>query len=232
MNSALPPDTERPDVEAMLKRILSAVEQKSRSGWLELLTAVILSLATFASTWCGYQASQWAGKQSAAQAAADTAERVAAEQTIVGLQKRIQDEIAVMEYWRAMRQGEAEVANTIFERFKPALKAAIKVTLADGFLERTDVPGPFERPEYVLESETLSTQKREEAKVLKREATAAGAAAGSYVLLTLVFASVLFFGGIGSTFKRSSIRVTLACIALLIFAVALISMLRLPVTLG
>ncbi len=82
-----PTSTEKPNTETLLHRIIVAVEKDRGRGKLELAVAIILSLATLASTWCGYQASEWGGLRSTEQAAADTAERQAAEDTIVGLQR-------------------------------------------------------------------------------------------------------------------------------------------------
>jgi hypothetical protein len=47
----------------MLRRILTAVEKDARQRWTEVLTAIVLSLATTASAWCAYQATRWAGVQ-------------------------------------------------------------------------------------------------------------------------------------------------------------------------
>ncbi len=215
--------------DVLLHRILAAVEKSQGRGRLELATAIILSLATLASTWCGFQAGQWGGRQSTCQSAADTAERMAAENTIVALQRRTQDGLVLLELWRAMREQDTKTAETIQTHMNSVLKAAVEASIEGGILSNPDVAGPLQRPEYRLDEEVAAATKREEARRLSAEAATAGQWAGQYVLLTLMFASVLFFGGIGGTFAVKRIRIALASIALLLFAATTGMLLRLPV---
>jgi hypothetical protein len=47
--------------------------------------------------------------------------------------------------------------------------------------------------------------------------------------MTLLFASILFFGGITSTFGSRPIRTGLGCVALLLFLIAVVILAGLPV---
>jgi len=221
-----------PDTAAMLQRVLDAVEKNQRRGWIELSLAVILSLATLASTWCGYQSRLWGNAQSTAQAASDTAERQAAEDTIVGLQLRTFDAIAMTEYWSAMRQKDTESQAAILVRLRPQLRRAIEASIAAGVLHDPTVPGPLHRPEYILTEEQDAKRLREEAGNLKTAAREAGREAGAYVTLTLMFASVLFFGGITGTFTSRRVRTGLGCVALVLFIVTIVILAGLPVCKG
>ncbi|MCC6675592.1 MAG: hypothetical protein IT436_00485 [Phycisphaerales bacterium] len=216
------------DQEALLHRILAAVEKDRRRGGLEAIVALILSLATLASTWCGYQARQWSGAQAANQAASDTAERQAAESTIVGLQIRTQDGLVLLEYWRAVRERDEMTARTIYLHMRPQLRDAVDAAVKDGIETDPGVRGPLQRPEYALPEEQTAIADRDQAASHQALATSAGKTAGSYVLLTLMFASVLFFGGIGGTFSDRRIRTGLASVALVLFAVTLLMLAALP----
>jgi hypothetical protein len=234
-NPSEPPHSshkESTGTDAVLNRILAAVEGGKRRGRLELAMAIILSLATLCSTWCGFQAKQWGGVQSSSQAAADTAERQAAEDTIVGLQLRTFDGISLLEYWRALRQKDAEVHEGIFARMRPALQAAVKGALEAGVLHDPKAVGPLQRPEYVLEVETNAAKLRVEAREAQQAAREAGQVGGAYVLMTLAFASVLFFGGITGTFSQPRIRIGLGCVALVLFLAALATLVRLSINWG
>lgn len=222
------PGREPSEQEALLRRILAAVEKDRRRGGLEAVVALILSLATLASTWCGYQARLWSGTQAANQAASDTAQRQAAENTIVGLQIRTQDGLVVLEYWRAIREKDEKTAQTIFLHMRPQLRLAVEASIKDGIDTDPGVRGPLQRPEYALPEEQAAIADRERAASHQALATSAGRTAGSYVLLTLMFASVLFFGGIGGTFSDRRIRTGLASVALLLFAVTLLLLAALP----
>jgi len=223
---------ESPDTDALLHRILAAVEKDRRRGKLELALAIILSLATLASTWCGYQARLWGGVQSTKQAAADTAERQSAEDTIVGLQLRTFDGIVLLNLWSALRQKDTQTSDAILARMRPELRKALEASLAAGMLTNPEVAGPLQRPEYILTEEQDAKRLREEARQLHTAAQGAGQACSKYVLLTLMFASVLFFGGITGTFSSRRVRNGLGCVALVVFIITITFLIGLPVCNG
>lgn len=221
--------TEESDTQFLLRRILASLEKDRGRGRLELVIAIILSLTTLATTWCGYQARLWGSVKSTNQAAADTAERQAAEDTIVGLQLRTFDGIAMIEYWAAVRNNDTKTSDAIFARVRPQLQKAIEASIAAGVLENPEVAGPLQRPEYILKEEQDAKRLRARADELNAAAQDAGHHADAYILLTLMFASVLFFGGIASTFTARRVRVGLALAALLLFVVTMASLVGLPV---
>jgi hypothetical protein len=217
------------DTREMLRQIHEAVIAGRRSGGMQALTAVILSLATLTSTWCGYQAARWSGVQSELQSAADTAERQAAENTLAGLQIRTQDGLLILEYWRALRDGDERTTTTMESKMRPELQRALKASIREGILEKSSVAGPLQREEYRLDVEVVAGTRRDDAKKSSTQAVVAGQVSSEYVLLTLMLASVLFVGGVSTTFSRKYVRRALSTIALLVFAVAVASVTRLPV---
>lgn len=223
------PTADARETHALLRQILTAVQGDQRRGRLEVALAIILSLATLGSTWCGYQVGLWGDAEDTAQAAADTAERQAAEDTIVGLQTRTFDGMAMLNYWSALREHDAQTCQTIFARLRPQLRKAIEAAIAAGVLTNPEVAGPLQRPEYVLAEEQRAKQLRAEAARLNGEVQAAGRACSNYVLMTLMFASVLFFGGIAGTFSSRRVRNSLGGVALLLFVITIIFLARLPV---
>ena len=79
---------------------------------------------------------------------------------------------------------------------------------------------------------------KETAEVARQEQLAANAMAGArearrysddYVLLTVVFASVLFFGGIARAFDSRPLRTGLAALAVLLFLGTLVQLATMPV---
>jgi hypothetical protein len=226
-NPDTPPSVD--ESRELLRQVHAAVTAGQRSSGVQALMAVILSLATLTSTWCGYQAARWSGLQTSLQSSADTAERQAAENTIVGLQIRTQDEIGLLEYWRAHRQGDERTKSLIELRMRPELKAATEAAIREGIFTNPAVKGPLMRPEYQLEVETLAAARRQDAAKWNAEGNVAGRISNDYVLLTLTLASVLFIGGVSSTFSRPLIRKGLGAIALLVFVVAIVHTLRLDV---
>lgn len=226
-NADTPPSVD--ESRELLRQVHEAVTAGRRSGRVQALMAIVLSLATLTSTWCGYQAARWSGLQSSLQSSADTAERQAAENTIVGLQIRTQDEIMLLEYWRATRDGDERTKSLIELRMSPALKAATQASIREGIFKNPAVKGPLQRPEYQLEIETIAAARRSDAAKWSAEGGVAGLISNDYVLLTLTLASVLFLGGMSSTFSRPLVRKGLGVIAILVFAVAAVYALRLDV---
>jgi hypothetical protein len=222
--AALPEETHR-----LVRQLHDMAKSGQRSGGLQILTAILLSVATITSTWCGYQASRWSGVQNSKQAASDTAERHSAEHTLAGLQIRTQDGLVLLEYWRARQTGDERTINLMVSRMRPELRAALDASLEQGILQNPAVPGPLHQPAYVLEVEQLARADRQEAADAQRQAAEAGRNASEYVLVTLMLASVLFVGGVGNTFPHRTVRRVLASIAILVLILAISRMLRLPV---
>lgn len=231
-----PPHTTPPpagqNVEAMLARILEAVESGARRGRFELTIAILLALTSLASTWCGYQASNWGSNQLLLQDTADSAERQAAEDTIVALQLRTFDGITMLSFWEAIRNKDEQSQKAHMARMRPQLRLAIEAALADGVLTDPSVPGPLLRPEYHLAEEESARAGRAEAARLRTEVQVAGKASADYILLTLTFASVLFFGGVTGTLDSRRARRFLGGAAVLIFVIAIVRLTFLPVALG
>lgn len=51
------------EIAVLPRRILEAVDRDHRGRWVEIASAVILSLATMSTAWCAYQATLWSGVQ-------------------------------------------------------------------------------------------------------------------------------------------------------------------------
>lgn len=217
------------EARELLRQVHEAVTSGRRSGRMQAVTAIILSLATLTSTWCGYQAARWSGVQSGLQSDADTAERQAAENTLVGLQIRTQDEILLLEYWRAQRDADQRTTSLIELRMRPELKAATEAAIREGIFRDPAVKGPLQRPEYRLEPETIAAARRADAAKWSSQAAVAGRVSNEYVLLTLMLASVLFIGGVSTTFSRPLVRKTLGVLAMIVFVVAVARVLRLDI---
>jgi hypothetical protein len=69
----------------------------------------------------------------------------------------------------------------------------------------------------VLEQEQDASRQRREAGQLGALAADAGRNAQKYVMLTLMCAAVLFFGGISGTFQTRKVRMALACVSAALF---------------
>jgi hypothetical protein len=228
MNSeqaSLPPET-----TALLQRILSAVEPAKPKHGFEIACAVVLALATTASAWCAYQSKLWGGAQAARANAALRASREGAVNALAAMQARAFDASMFVAFMQARIQGNSPVESFLAQRFRPEMKPALEAWLKlDPLNNPAAPPSPFRMDEYV-QKETAEVARQEEA-AAKAVAAAREARRFSddYVLLTVVFASVLFFGGIARAFDSRPLRTVLAALAVLLFLGTLAVLTTMPI---
>ena len=214
----------------LLQRILNAVEPAKRRRGFEIACAVILSLATTASAWCAYQSKLWGGAQMARGNAAVRAGREQAVNTLAALQARAFDASMFITYMQARLEHNQPVETFLAQRFRPEMRPALEAWLKLDPLNNPSAPSsPFKMADYA---------QQEMAELARQQAIADEAMKGSrqarqfsdnYVLLTVLFASVLFFGGIARAFDSRGLRNVLAVLAVLLFLATLAGLLTMPV---
>lgn len=220
------------DVEAKLQRILAAVEQNRRQGRLELALVFVLALTALASTWCAYQSQRWNGAQMVELADAEVANQKAEASTLAGLQRRTMDGLTVLHFMEALRRDDTKSVEAIRLRMGSPLREAVEASLALDVMNNPNVPGPLRMPQYVLAEDQNAAAARATAGECRVAAQRAGQNGDSYVLLTLMFASVLFFGGITGTFEARRLRLWLGGIACTLFVGTMIGLAMMPVCRG
>ncbi|MDN5558147.1 MAG: hypothetical protein L0G23_01760 [Ruaniaceae bacterium] len=194
-------------------------EDRREYRW-ELLAAVVLSLATLASAWCGFQASSW-GTEYSHESRSSNSERFEAARQSEIVDRQISSDLLIFSTWlEATVNEQIALATEIEARFLPHFLPAFDAWIALPLEEGMHVPAgtPFERPEYVLsaQAEADSASARAEAAVLA--ADTASATSARYVLNSVLFASVLFLAGIASKLDNKRLAhavVVVAGVALL-----------------
>jgi hypothetical protein len=219
-----------PDTNELLQRILNAVEPAKRKPWFELACAIVLALATTASAWCAYQSKLWGGAQAARANAAVRAGREGAVQSLAAMQARTFDASMFITYMQARIERNNPLEAFLAGRFRPEMKIAVAAWLKLDPLSNPVAPSsPFRMAEYA-QQETAEVARQEElaAKAMAASRQARGFS-DDYVLLTVVFASVLFFGGIARAFDSRPLRTVLAALAVLLFLGTLAALATMPV---
>jgi len=218
------------DTTAVLERIVRAVEKTERHSWLEITTAILLSLATTASAWCAYEATRWSGAQTFRLAAAISASRDAGDANLAANQARTFEASMLISYMKAKARGDKQIEDFLFVRFRPDTKKAIEAWLTTDPFNNPKAPrSPFEMPGYVQPEMVEAHRLNEQSTAKYAAAQQASSIADNYVLLTVLFASVLFFGGIGSTFDSRRLRVGMLSVALVLFGITVIAIATLPI---
>lgn len=201
-----------------------------RERRLEIVSAVLMALATVATAWCAYQSAEWGGEQAFLLGESQRAGREASLQSGLAAQQRAVDAAVFMEWIGAVATGNDRQREFYEARFPDHLAKAVEAWRATGPLSRADAPPtPFAMAEYKLVQEARAAEAAAESAnkwALAREYDANG---DRYVLLTVLFASVLFFAGIAEKFESGGVQVAILVMGSIMFAAAFGTMLTYPV---
>jgi hypothetical protein len=198
---------------------------------LEVVATVLLSLATVATAWSGYQASRWNGEQAKAFSRASTL-RDASNKADALANAQTQIDVATFTQWvDAFALDQTELADFYFARFRQEFKPAVDAWVATRPRRNPDAPlTPFAMPEYKVAA-------REEAERLQAEAEATSATARTnvqratnYVLCVVLFAAVLFFAGISTKLDTPRLRRVLLGFGVVLFLGTLVWLATFPVS--
>ncbi|CAG0942877.1 hypothetical protein BROC_02042 [Candidatus Brocadiaceae bacterium] len=199
---------------------------------IELATTIIIALATVASAWCAYQATLWGGIQIFQLSAMNALGRKGSEQTIYAGQMRMMDGILFIEYIKAKKRHEDFLADFFYHRFRPELKRATDAWLATKPFQNPQAPPhPLVMEEYSPASEQEAKRLSEESAQKLEDARQANQNSDNYIMLTVLFASVMFFGGISTQLETPRYRITLLAIGALVLCAALGVLGTYPITL-
>jgi hypothetical protein len=213
-----------------LDRILAAGADERRRKRLEFVSAIILSLATVLTAWCGYQAARWNSLATRRYSEATAARIKAASLDNQANQDMAFQASLFVQYITALSEKNQDLAQFLYQRFPAPLKTATDAWLATKPLQNPDAPkSPFAMPAYVLPATQQAADLDAQADQAFADAVAAGGTAGSYLRLTVIFASVLFLAGIAARLDIWAVRLGLLSLAVVVLAGALITLFTYPI---
>jgi hypothetical protein len=213
----------------VLARLTAWMRNEDR---IEIVEAVLLSVATVGTAWSAYQAALWDGEQSALYTEASAAR---ADGNRLSDVANVQVAIDLSEYetWlSAATDGNTQLASLIRGQMREEMQVALDAWLEAGGLSRTRpaVPAsPFSMEQYTVSEREESADRIANAEEHFADGETANRRSDKYVLVTVVFALVLFIVGIGSKFKAPHVRSSLAGFAAAALVVGTSFMLSLPV---
>jgi hypothetical protein len=235
--------------EDRLRDLEVAEEKRADRGRLdhhfELFEAIILSIAAVLAAWTGFQAAKWSGVQanSYSQAGASRVESTRAS-TRAGQETTV-DVIAFTQWLQAAeaeglltRQADPNAVHVpdpnvlsgfLYERFRPEFKPAVDAWIATR--PRTNAsapPTPFAMPEYKVAAAAEAARLEQRAEEQSAAARQANQRSDNYVLMTIVFATVLFFAGISSKMDTFRARTLLLGVGTTLLVGAVIVVLTFP----
>ena len=223
------------DAESAVSQLGRALDDLAhrfdRVDWVELAATVVLSLAVLVAAWSAYQASLWGGVQ-ARNASQYTADLTESSELTTLITAQFEADSQAIVTWLIMAADDNERGMQILEeRFNDTLRPAFDAWIA-GSTDGDVPPGlPQELPEYeegfeeLLEVKNFYTTGAAEA---TEAAAEANRTSDSFVLVTVIMASVMFFAGIGTKLRGHATRITMLVVAVLLCAGAIAAMLTLP----
>lgn len=169
---------------------------------LELVSAILLAIATIFTAWSAFQATKWSGVMSIRFSEANAARTESMRASTTAGQQVIVDVTIFADWLQALAAGETELQQFLQQRFRDEFAPAFDAWVAAEPLENADAPAsPFAMLEYELADEQRADGLAEEADLRSRQAREANQRGDNYVLTTVLFAAVLFFAGVSTKFN-------------------------------
>jgi hypothetical protein len=206
-------------------------DEKPRSDrFLELGSAVLLALATVASAWCVYESERWSGVQTFRLNDSDVADRQASQLAIKANHDRLLDTVTFMRFMTALEQNNTTLQQLYLERFRPEMRAAVNAWLATHPMTNRDAPlSPFVMPEYHVPLADQAQKARDKGAEEHDAAVKAKQVSERYTLITVLLASVFFFGGIATHFEWPLVKIVVFLFGILAFLVTLVQIVTCPI---
>ena len=195
----------------------------------EIISAVLLSIVIISTAWCAYQSTLWSGIMTfrLGEVNANTQKYVMS--TIQQSQYSTVDVITFMEYINALNSNDEKRTQFFFERFREDFKPAVEAWLKTNPLENPDAPShPLMMPEYKKTFSEDAEKFAEQSAIKLNEASQANKNSDNYILLTVIYASVLFLSGVLSKFPGLKVRTSLLTIGIIIYVITTIGLFSLP----
>lgn len=198
--------------------------------WRELVAVLLLSVTAILTAWTGFQASKWGGAMSIAFTEASGA-RIAAARAEGDANRRAGIQVALFTQWlQAEQTDNEELAKTLVHRFPEPLDTAFDAWLATDPLDDPSAPAsPFEMEEYAIPEIAEATAADERADQKFAEALRNNQRADNYTVLTVAFATVLFFTALSGKMRSSRAQWALLALGLVGFLVTVVILLFYPV---
>lgn len=193
---------------------------------LELIATILLSVATVLTAWSAFQAAKWSGVQTLQlnDATAKRAESIKVDNA--GGQKQAID-IAFFDNWvEATAEAKEDLAGYHEARFSDELRVAFMAWARLPEDLEDEPESPFEMDEYQIPEFAAAEALLAEGDALAATARESNQRSDNYVLLTVLFAAVLFFAGVSGKFsslRAQRVMVGLATVLLLVGVALLVT---------
>ncbi len=237
-------DTDSPNIEGNFDEPKGLFASNDR---IELVATIALAIATILTAWSAFESGKWGGTQAINFSEAGAARTESTRADTAGGQL-VQIDVAMYIDWitafsNETRSGEityvpgasfeptdGTVTGFLYKRFRDEFVPAFDAWLATDPIQNEDAPKtPFVMEEYVVakqvEAQQLSALADEKA-TLAREANQNG---DNYVLTMVLFASVLFFGGVSTKLVKRRNRILVVSFGVVMLVGGIFILATLPI---
>lgn len=213
---------ELPSCEAEKKGPFAGLLDKIEHNWIEIVATALLAIATILSAFSAFQSSRWHGKAELHFNKSEEALMQSVRLSDKANEETLVDIVLVSDYMSAVNAGDLELADSYRNYgFSDSLKVA-SAAWQDAITK--GIPGtprnPFLMPEYKNAKRTQSEHLQDYAERQTDAASRAIKRSNGFLLLTVLFASVLFFAGISTKFQAKGIKVAVLAMGWILLAVA------------
>ena len=197
---------------------------------ISFITAIMLAVIIVAIAWCAYQSTLWNGIQTFKLRDVNSNSLNFVLKTIQQGQYSTVDAMTFIEYVNALHDKKQELSDFYYKSFRPDFKVAVDAWLKTDPLNNPNAPPhPFVMNEYnrtvVLEAQQFA----KESELNLEKAQIANKNSDNYVLMTVIYSSVLFVGAILEKLFTRQVRLILLIIALGITSVATAVVIFMPI---
>jgi hypothetical protein len=198
---------------------------------IDIVSTVLLSVATLATAWAAYQSSRWHSEQAKLQAKA-TATRIESTRSQDVADREAQVDVALFFQWvDAHSQGQAELADFYRERFTDRLAPAFDAWIATKPFTNPMAPSsPFAMAQYTVASNEEAASQNTAADAAAAQAAEDIHRADNYVLAVVLFAACLFFAGISTRMRTISGQNVVLTVGCILFVATVVWVATFPVT--
>jgi hypothetical protein len=207
----------------------TVARDEKKAAHIELVAAIVLSVAAVATAWSAYQSTRWSGEMASSynEAGAFRTESVRATNQAT---QQINVAVTLSADWAtAELTGDRELADVLRVRMPAPLAEAMNRWLGDWQPGQPLPPGdPFNEGGYASPETIRAAELERQAEATFHEGRNANQHSDNYVLTGVVFALALFFAGMSSRFNHQGHGLRIVYGAACLLAVGLVLLLVEP----
>jgi len=228
------------EADAVQREAADALDRK-----FELWEAIVMSVAVLLTAWTGFQAAKWSGEQADGYSRASANRVESVEAANLADAARTIDVITFTDWLAALgdegtfadglvldssyQPDAGKYSGFLFERFRPEFKVAVDAWLAQEPLVNPDAADtPFALAEYVLAADAEAARLELAAVADTATAREANDHSDVYVLMAIIFATVLVLAGISSKLDTRRARSLTLGVSVVVLTGATVALVSLP----